>query len=94
MTIGLHIGEGVETCRAARLAGFAPVWALGSSPAIGAFPVLSGIDAITVLGGVGDGGANHRALQACGWIEAGREALMVAPQVGSDLNDVWRELAP
>jgi putative DNA primase/helicase len=96
VTLGLHIGEGVETCLAARLAGFRPVWALGSATAIAAFPVLSGIEAITVLGEVGDHGANRRAAQACAarWIEAGREALMVAPQVGGDLNDVWRDAAP
>jgi hypothetical protein len=72
------------------------VWALGSASAIGAFPVLTGIEAVTVLGEVGDGGANHRAAQACAarWIEARREALMVTPQVGGDLNDVWREVAP
>jgi hypothetical protein len=96
VTLGLHIGEGVETCLAARLAGFRPVWALGSASAIAAFSVSAGIEAITVLGEVGDGGANHRAAQACAarWIETGREALMVAPQVGGDLNDVWREVAP
>jgi len=92
---GLHVGEGVETCLAARLAGFRPVWALGSASAIAAFPVLSGIEAVTVLGEVGDGGANHRSARACAvrWIEAGREAFVVEPQVGSDLNDVWREVA-
>ena len=49
-----------------------------------------------MLGEVGDGGANHRAAQACAarWIEAGRDAFMVAPQVGGDLNDVWREVVP
>lgn len=96
VTLGLIIGEGLETCVAARLAGFRPVWALGSASAIAAFPVLSGIEAVTVLGEVGDGGANHRAARACAarWIEAGREAFVVEPQAGSDLNDVWREVAP
>jgi putative DNA primase/helicase len=92
VTFGLTIGEGVETCLAARLAGLQPVWAVGSSVAIAAFPVLPGIEGITILGEVGDGGANRRAVQACAarWIEAGREAFVVEPQVGSDLNDVWR----
>ena len=96
VTLGLHVGEGVETCLAARLAGFRPVWALGSASAIAALPVLSGIEAITILGEVGDGGANHRAVRACAarWIEDGREAFIIAPLVGGDLNDVWREVAP
>jgi putative DNA primase/helicase len=91
---GLHIGEGIESCLAARLAGFRPVWALGSATAIATFPVLSGIEVITILGEVNDGGANHRAAQACTarWIEARQEAFMVTPLAGGDLNDVWREL--
>jgi hypothetical protein len=95
VTLGLHIGEGVETCLAARLAGFRPVWALGSATAIATFPVMLEIEAITALGEVGDGGANHRAAQVCAarWIEAGREAFVVEPQVGDDFNDVWREIA-
>ena len=94
VTLGLHIGEGVETCFAGWLAGFRPVWALGSVGAIAKFPVLSGIESITVFGETGDGGANRRAALACGecWVEAGREALLVEPQVGGDLNDVWREV--
>jgi hypothetical protein len=94
VTLGLIIGEGLETCLAARLAGFHPVWVLGCADAIAAFPVLSGIEAITVLGEVGDGGANRSAAQTCAarWIEAGKEAFVVQPQVGSDLNDVWREV--
>jgi hypothetical protein len=57
--------------------------------------VLAGIDAITILGEVNDGGANQRAAQACAarWIEAGREAFIVTPLTGDDLNDVWREVA-
>jgi putative DNA primase/helicase len=91
VTLGLHLGEGLETCLAARLAGFRPVWALGSAGAIAAFPVLSGIEAITILGEVGDGGANLLAAQACAarWIKAGREAFNVVPLIGGDLNDVW-----
>jgi putative DNA primase/helicase len=95
VTMGLTIGEGFETCLAAGLAGFRPVWALGSVGGIAKFPVLHGIEAITILGEVGDAGANHRASKACAerWIEAGQEAFVVTPLVGSDLNDVWREAA-
>jgi hypothetical protein len=95
VTLGLHIGEGLESCLAARLAGFRPAWALGSASGIAAFPVLGGIDAITILGEVNDGGANHRATRACAarWIEAGREVFFVAPLTGDDLNDVWRKVA-
>ena len=35
---GLHIGEGLETCMAARALGFKPVWAVGSAGGIQTFP--------------------------------------------------------
>jgi hypothetical protein len=93
--LGMHIGEGVETCLAARVVGFRPVWALGSKRPIAIFPVLPGIEAVTVLGECGDDhGANHEQTQECAarWIEAGREAFVVTPLFSSDLNDVWREV--
>jgi hypothetical protein len=93
--LGLNVGEGVETCMAARFAGFRPVWALGSATAIARFPVLSGVEAINILGEVEDGGANDRAAKDCAarWTESGRDAFIVKPLIGDDLNDVWREVA-
>ncbi|MFD0466750.1 virulence-associated protein E [Microvirga aerilata] len=49
VTMGLVVGEGIETCLAARQIGLRPVWALGSVGSIQTFQVLSGIDAITLL---------------------------------------------
>jgi putative DNA primase/helicase len=91
VTLGLTIGEGLETCIAAWLAGFRPVWAVGSASSIANFPVLPGIKAITILAEVEDGGANRRAIEQCGarWHEAEREVLVVSPLVGKDLNDAW-----
>ena len=91
VTLGLTVGEGLETCIAAWLAGFRPVWALGSVSRIASFPVLPGIEAITILGEVDDGGANRRATEQCAarWHEAGCEVLLVSPLVGKDLNDAW-----
>jgi putative DNA primase/helicase len=95
VTAGLTIGEGFETCLAARLAGFRPVWAAGSAGSIATFPVRPGVEALTILGEVGDGGANQRATRTCAdrWIKAGHEALVVTPLFGDDLNDAWREVA-
>jgi hypothetical protein len=93
VTLGLTIGEGIETCIAGWLEGFRPLWALGSANAIGAFPVMAGIEAITVLGETGDGGKNVNEMQKCvdRWIGAGKEALGVMPVAGDDLNTVCRE---
>ena len=94
VAVGLVIGEGLETGLAARLAGFRPVWALGSAGAIAAFPVPPGIEAITILGEIDDDGANCRAAHACAarWMAAGQNAFVIVPLAGGDLADIWREL--
>ena len=64
VTTSLTIGEGVETClRGRQELGLLPVWALGSADAIRAFPVLSGIEAMTLLGEVDKTGANAGAIK-------------------------------
>ena len=87
---GLHIGEGIETCLAARRFGLKPAWALGSKGAIGAFPVLSGVECLTLLTEP-DAGAE---VEACAsrWHAAGREVFINRPMIGKDLNDVIRAL--
>jgi hypothetical protein len=49
VTHGLYVGEGVETCMTARQWDLRPVWALGSAGAIAAFPVLAGVECLTIL---------------------------------------------
>jgi putative DNA primase/helicase len=46
VTTSLTIGEGVETLMSARMAGLGPVWALGSSGAVGRFPVLADLGCV------------------------------------------------
>ncbi|MFZ2158173.1 MAG: toprim domain-containing protein [Bradyrhizobium sp.] len=89
---GLTIAEGFETGLAGRAMGFRPAWALGSAGAIGAFPVLSGIDCLTILAEPDQ--ANARAVEQCGnrWTDAGREVLVVRSVLG-DMNDVVRASA-
>jgi putative DNA primase/helicase len=88
---GLHVGEGVETCLAARQLGLRPCWALGSKGAIGAFPVLSGIEALTILA---ESDA-ERETQGCAarWHDARREVFINRPIGGKDLNDAIRGAA-
>jgi hypothetical protein len=90
VTSGLHIGEGLETCLAARELGFCPAWAVGSAGGIRAFPVLAAIECLSILIETDDTGANRSAAGACArrWQEAGREVLMVVPQLEGDMNDV------
>ena len=48
--LGLVVGEGIETCLAARQLGYRPCWALGSAQAIAKLPVLGGVEGLTILG--------------------------------------------
>ena len=83
----LHIGEGVETCMAARQLGHAPAWALGSVGGISRFPLIEGVTCLRILGEAGE--ASARAIELCGrrWHAAGRRVQLVMPSTGSDLND-------
>lgn len=92
VTTGLAIGEGIETCLAARQLGLRPTWALGSTANVAAFPVLNGIESLTLFGELGDGGASDRACTEVGtrWHRAGRGVDIITPNVGEDLNDVVR----
>ena len=87
VTAGLAIGEGIETCLAGRQLGFRPTWALASAGAIAAFPVLPGVDALTLF--LERDQASDRATSECGerWHEAGRDVVLVEPKAGNDLND-------
>jgi putative DNA primase/helicase len=49
VTMGLVLGEGIESCLAAARAGLTPVWAAVSAGNLKAFPVLPGLDGLTVL---------------------------------------------
>jgi putative DNA primase/helicase len=49
VTMGLVIGEGIETCLAAARAGLTPVWSTISAGNMAGFPVLPGIEGLTIL---------------------------------------------
>ena len=49
VTLGLVLGEGIETCLAAARAGLMPCWATISAGNLAAFPVLPGIEGLTIL---------------------------------------------
>jgi Toprim domain-containing protein len=83
----LHIGEGIETCMAARMLGLSPVWALGSVGSISWFPLIDGIKQLIILGEIGE--ASRKAIEFCGrrWTKAGRKVRVRMPKIGGDLND-------
>jgi Toprim domain len=83
----LAIGEGVESCMAARQLGIGPTWALGSTGGISGFPVLDGVNRLTVLGEIGEASADAVQFVGRRWHKAGRRVRIVMPDIGSDLND-------
>jgi len=91
VTLGLHVGEGIETCLAAQQLGYRPVWALGSAPAIAKLPVLPGLASITVFA-ENDAASNSSAEACCAvYANAGREAWICHPPFG-DMNDIVRRI--
>ena len=89
---GLHIGEGIETCMTARMFGLRPTWALGSAGAIANFPVLSGIESMTIFREPGKAGVREAEKCARRWHDAGREVQFFETGAG-DLNDAAQSLA-
>jgi hypothetical protein len=67
VTRGLGIAEGVEDGLRILLSGWRPVWAATSAGGIERFPVLSGIECLTVF--ADDGKAGMEAAQACRSVE-------------------------
>jgi putative DNA primase/helicase len=83
---GLGIAEGIETAMAIIAAGWRAVWACGSLEGLKQFPVLAGIECLTVFS---DAKPHEIAgARACAdrWPAAGREAILRVPRQG-DWND-------
>jgi putative DNA primase/helicase len=91
VTQGLTVGEGLETVLAGMANGFGPAWALGDAGNVKNFPVLGGIETLTILvDNDASGRGQHAALECSArWTRAGREVLRAVPnQTGHDFNDV------
>jgi putative DNA primase/helicase len=89
----LVIGEGVETCLAARQLELGPAWALGSVGAISFFPVLDDVKELTILAEAGQPSAEAIKICAQRWRRSWRRVHVAHPATGSDLNDALMEAA-
>lgn len=99
VSTGLGVSEGIENALAVLQSGWAPVWALGSAGAIAGFPVLPGIECLTIF--ADHDRVNRRTRKRAGliaahdcaerWSAAGREVFVRYPSIeGSDWNDLRR----
>jgi putative DNA primase/helicase len=95
VTLGLAIAEGLESALAAARV-FVPIWSTLDASNMAAFPVLAGIEALTIFADhdAPDRLGRQRGIEAaheCAsrWTAAGREVwLDVPPTPGTDFNDV------
>lgn len=92
VTEGLVISEGFETGLTGRQLGYGPVWALGSAGAMARFPVLSGIDGLSIHEENDANGTNRKAVARCAerWLMADCEVVFIDPITGKDINDALR----
>jgi putative DNA primase/helicase len=82
----LGLSEGFETGLAVALQGWRPIWAAGSAGAIEAFPVLPGVDCLTIFGDHERAGLAAAHTCAERWCSAGAEVAVHVPKL-KDWND-------
>jgi putative DNA primase/helicase len=91
VTIGLGIAEGIETALTAFSADWRPIWACGAAGAISTFPVLSGIDELTIFGDADPAGITAARTCQGRWAQADKLCTILLPQTdGNDWNDLAR----
>jgi CHC2 zinc finger/Toprim domain len=98
---GLHICEGIESGLSNMLMGFCPLWAAGSTSQLKDFPVLAGIECLTIIADhdIADEAGKQASQQAARfarqrWAAAGRETVMKIPKTpGEDANDILKRRA-
>jgi hypothetical protein len=94
--LSLSIGEGIETMIAARTRGLRPAWAVGSAGALKNFPVLNGVECLSIivdhdLPDKNGRQAGQEAALECSqrWTAVGREVRRVVPRrQGADMADL------
>lgn len=85
----LAVGEGIESCLCgAHL--HAPVWSCMDAGGLARFPVLNGIESLTVFADNDPSGTGQRAAAECAerWMRAGRAVtVLMSDQVKNDIAD-------
>jgi Toprim domain/CHC2 zinc finger len=91
---GLHIAEGIETALDAMARDWRQIWSTGSKSLMAKFPILSGVEALTIFADNDEnGGGLHAAAEAAQrWLAAGREVHVFQRATSGDLNDAYREV--
>ncbi len=97
VTHGLGVSEGAETALVTMSRfRWRPIWALGSAGAIARFPVLEGIECLTIFADQDANGVGVKAARTCAarWHDAGRVvAIRVPHMTDHDWADAGCEVA-
>lgn len=96
VSTGLSICEGIETGLGAMRFGYGPVWACLSEGTMRRFPVIDGVEALTIFTDNDRNSVGMRAADECArrWHEAGREVTIIASEtVGEDIADIAERAA-
>jgi hypothetical protein len=90
VTQALGLAEGIETALSVMKDGWMPVWATVDSGNMAAFPVIAGIESLTLFADNDASGTGRKAAEECvaRWRAAGRQSRIVMPKLaGTDWND-------
>jgi Toprim domain len=81
VTYGLAITEGIEDALSVILGGAGPAWSACDAGGVERFPILAGIDVVTIFADRDPRGTGEVAARACArrWLEAGKEARLWLP---------------
>ena len=90
---GLTLAEGLETGLAALSIGLRPVWSTGSNTNMAKFPLLAGVESLTILADHDAAGAGERAAREveARWRAAGTEVRILKWEKLGDINDALRQ---
>ena len=90
VTLGLGLAEGIETALAVMTRfGFAPIWATVDAGNLRSFPVLAGIEALSIFADHDPAGIDAAKHCAHRWSDAGRETRIQFPLTdGFDFADL------
>ncbi len=92
VTTGLAIAEGIETALAViGNFGVSPVWATLSAGTMARFPILPGIECLSIFADNDASNTGSNAARDCSgrWTSAGRECVIwTPPDIGSDFNNL------
>jgi len=86
VTLGLGVTEGIEDGLAVLLTGWSPVWAAADAGAMARFPVLGGIECLTIFGDADAAGGRAANTCALRWRGARRSVEVLLADGGSRLR--------